>query len=86
MNHSGVTFEGSGPFHLPAAQRATATGHENKGVTMTVYCLLPKREKGVLVYRGMGPEAVSIQMLSWVARELGTQLLRAAKDSERERR
>jgi hypothetical protein len=46
MNDSGVIFEGSGPFHLPAAQRATATAHGNDGVTMTVYCLLPKREKG----------------------------------------
>jgi hypothetical protein len=86
MDDSHVTFEGPGPFHLPAAQRATATGHRNNGVTMTVYSLLPKREKGVLVYRGLGPEAVNIQMLSWVARELAAQLVQAAEDSERERR
>jgi hypothetical protein len=54
-----LLLKDQGPFHLPAAQCATATGHENNGVTMTVYCLLPKREKGVLVYCGMGPEAVS---------------------------
>ena len=32
---SKVRFEGMGPFHLPVAQEASATGQLNKGVTVT---------------------------------------------------
>jgi hypothetical protein len=32
---SKVRFEGMGPFHLPIAQEASATGQLNKGVTVT---------------------------------------------------
>ena len=32
---STVRFEGMGPFHLPVAQDASATGHLNNGVNVS---------------------------------------------------
>jgi len=78
-----VAFAGPRPFDLPVAQRTTVTGHGNNGVRATFYSLLPKRENGVLVNRGVGTEAVNVQMLSKVARKLAEQRLRAADESER---
>ena len=78
-----VAFAGPRPFDLPVAQRTTGTGHGNNGVRATFYSLLPKRENGVLVNRGVGTEAVNVQMLSKVARRLAEQRLRAADESER---
>ena len=48
-----VVFPGTGPFSLPAAQRATATGGSN-GVEATLYCLMP--DKGPL------PQPIKVQM------------------------
>lgn len=78
-----VTFEGPGPFHLPTAQRATATGHQNNGVTITLYCLLSEEQNGVVVARRSEPEAVGVQMISRVARELAVRLLQAADEADR---
>ena len=72
---STISFQGPGPFHLPTAQRATAVGHSKNGVTMTIYCQLPAHERNE-------PEPVNVQMVSSVARELATKLLRAANEAD----
>jgi hypothetical protein len=74
MQDSNVTFRGPGPFHLPTAQRATADGYTNNGVTLIIHCLLPGR--------GPEPEAVNIQMTTDVARETAVRLMQAVKRSE----
>lgn len=79
-NH--VFFDGPGPFHLPPAQRASATGHTNNGVTLTVYCLAAKRVQGMAVNRGSDPEPISVQMVSSVARKLAADLIRAANEAD----
>jgi hypothetical protein len=74
-----VTFEGPGPFHLPVAQRATADGHTNNGVTLTPYCKVPAHNAEQAAIRAKVPEPISVQMASSVARELAAALLRAAE-------
>jgi hypothetical protein len=82
---SRVRFEGPGPFSLPVAQRATATGHPNNGVTMTVYSLVQVEPRQVA---GHDTEVVpiSIQMTSDVARELAMKLLAEAEKGDRKRK
>ena len=77
---SSVIFAGSGPFHLPVAQRATATGHSNNGVTLTVYCLVLEDE-GDGVTQRKEPEPINVQMASHIAEELAHRLLDAVKAS-----
>jgi hypothetical protein len=55
-----IILQGQGPFHLPIAQRATAIGDKNNGVTMMLWAVFPER--------GPQPESVSAQMLSKTAR------------------
>jgi hypothetical protein len=69
---SELTVRGPGPFHLPAAQRATASGNKDNGVTMTFWAVL----------RNSPPESVQVQLTSKLARELAVQLLQAADASE----
>lgn len=82
---SGVHFVGPGPFCLPVAQRAIATGHSNNGVTMTVYSLVQVEPR-----RAGGPQTVvapiSIQMTSDIARGLAAELLVAADKGDRRRK
>ena len=67
-----IKFEGPGPFHLPVAQTTAVEANKGNGVTMILNCMLPDR--------GGHPEAVNVQMLSKVARELAAQLNRAADE------
>ena len=76
---SKVIFEGPGPFHLPVAQEATATGNSNNGVTLKVYCLVLERESGVQQRKEAEP--IGIQMASHVAEALAHRLLDAVKES-----
>ena len=80
-----IIFEGPGPFHLPGAQCATVTAPSENAVTLTIYGFLQKRENGVMVARCTEPEAVSVQMVSWLARELAAKLLQAADQADRKR-
>jgi hypothetical protein len=73
---SKITFEGDGPFHLPSAQQAFATGHHNNGVTLTFKALLGDRQ------RTHGLEAYEVQMTSGEARKLLGRLSEAIKESE----
>jgi hypothetical protein len=68
-----VRFEGMGPFQLPVAQEASATGHRNKGVTITF----------MLDTAGGGKElsAVNVQINSDAALRLCSNLLRAIDES-----
>jgi hypothetical protein len=77
-----IIFEGPSPFHLPPAQRATAVGNPNDGITMTLYCQLPRRVTDAAVDHGTEPEPISVQMTGHIARELASRLLRAAADCE----
>jgi len=77
-----ITFDGPGPFSLPTAQRATASGCGDKAVTITFKMLLSTLEDGVLVRRRPEPEAVSIQMVASVARDLAAALIRATAQRE----
>jgi hypothetical protein len=81
-----IIFDGPGPFSLPTAQRATATGHGNKGVTITFKMLLSMPENGVFVQRRPEPEAVSVQMVTAVAQDLAAALMRATTQSQGGRR
>ena len=83
---SRVIFEGPGPFHLPVAQRASAEGHTNNGITLTLYSLLPAHDASSEAMRSKSPEAVNVQMPSKVARELAVQLIRAADKADAELR
>ncbi len=76
--NSRIIFEGPGPFDLPTAQRATAIGHTNNGVTLTLYCLVPAHSAAAVAVRSTEPEPVKVQMLSRIARDLAAELLRAA--------
>ena len=67
-----VTFTGPGPFHLPTAHYASAEGHENNGVTLILESPI----------RGLGLEAVNVQMTTYQARELAAALLKAVTKSE----
>lgn len=68
-----VVFPGAGPFSIPPAQSATATGGSN-GVEATLYCLM--QDKGPL------PHPIRVQMTYGVAREFGDQLMTAAVAAE----
>jgi hypothetical protein len=68
-----ITFEGPGPFHLPTAQRGTAVGHENNGVTLIIKAQLRQDRR---------LDALNIQMTAQVARELAASLVRTANQSE----
>ena len=67
-----VRFEGSGPFHLPIAQDASATGRLNNGVTVTF-----------MLDTGGGKElsAVNMQIDADAALKLCSSLLRAIDES-----
>ena len=78
-----VTFEGPGPFHLPTAQRATADGHTNNGVTLTLYALVPAHNAEQAAVRLPGVEPISVQMTSDVARDLAVALMAAAAAGDR---
>ena len=73
MDKRKVRFEGIGPFHLPIAQDASATGHLNNGVTVTF----------LLDTGGGGKElsAVNVQINADVALKLCSNLLRAIDES-----
>jgi hypothetical protein len=66
-------MDGPGPFHLPTAQRATANGHGNNGVTLIVKAQL-RHDKRL--------DAINIQMTAQVARELAASLITAANQSD----
>jgi len=68
-----VRFEGRGPFQLPVAQEASATGHLDKGVTVTF----------LLDTGGGGKEmsAVNVQINADTALKLCSNLLRAIDES-----
>jgi hypothetical protein len=68
-----VRFEGMGPFQLPVAQAASATGHRKKGVTITF----------MLDTAGGGKElsAVNVQINADAALRLCSNLLRAIDES-----
>ena len=66
MDNSKVRFEGIGPFHLPIAQDASATGHLNNGVTVTFL---------------LDTSAVNVQINADAALKLCSNLLRAIDES-----
>ena len=70
---STVRFDGIGPFHLPVAEDASATGQLNTGVTVTF----------LLDTEGSGKElsAVNVQINADVALKLCSNLLRAIDES-----
>ena len=68
-----VVFPGVGPFALPAAQKAIATGGSN-GVEATLYCLIDG--KGPL------PQPIRVQMTYGVARNFADELMTAAVNAE----
>ena len=67
-----IVFQGQGPFSLPVAQSATASGGSN-GVEITLYCLLPGRER---------TQAIRAPMRLSVAKHLAESLAAALIDSE----
>ena len=68
-----VRLEGIGPFHLPVAQDASATGQLNNGVTITF----------LLDTEGCGNQvsAVNVQINADAALKLCSNLLRAIDES-----
>ena len=76
---SEVFVEGEPPFRLEA-ELATAFGHADNGVTLTLHCFLPRREGGTAI-RGSKPEPLKVQITSAMAVQLAEQLLRAAAKS-----
>jgi hypothetical protein len=70
---SSVRFEGIGPFHLPVAQDASATGQLDNGVTVTL----------LIDAGGVGKElsAVNPQINADAALKLCSNLLRAIDQS-----
>jgi len=69
-----VVLQGSGPFRLPAMQRATARA-QITCVEVTMYAVLDGRDGK--------PEAISFQMVAGPARELAVRLLEAVREIER---
>ena len=70
---SKVRFEGIGPFHLPVAEDASATGQLNNGVTVT---FLLDAGRG-----GKDLSAVNVQITADTALKLCSNLLRAIDES-----
>ena len=68
-----VRFEGMGPFQLPVAQDASATGHLNKGVTVTFLLDTGSSDKEM--------SAVNVEISADVALRLCSNLLRAIDES-----
>ena len=68
-----VRFEGMGPFQLPVAQDASATGHLDKGVTVTFLLDTGSSDKQM--------SAVNVQINADVALRLCSNLLRAIDES-----
>ena len=68
-----VVFPGGGPYAIPPAQYARATGGSNN-VEMTLYCVIPEK--------GHEPLPIRVQMTYAVARALSDELLAAAIDAE----
>jgi hypothetical protein len=68
-----VRFEGMGPFQLPVAQDASATGHLDKGVTVTFLLDTGISDKQM--------SAVNVQINADVALRLCSNLLRAIDES-----
>ena len=68
-----VRFEGMGPFQLPVAQDASATGHLDKGVTVTFLLDTGSSDKEM--------SAVNVQINADVALRLCSNLLRAIDES-----
>ena len=68
-----VRFEGAGPFQLPVAQDASATGHLDKGVTVTFLLDTGSSDKEM--------SAVNVQINAEVALKLCSNLLRAIDES-----
>ena len=68
-----VRFEGMGPFQLPVAQDASATGHLDKGVTVTFLLDTGSSDKQI--------SAVNVQINAEVALRLCSNLLRAIDES-----
>jgi hypothetical protein len=71
---STVSFQGPGPFHLPAVQSATAVDHPVNGVTITFHALIEGR--------GSQQDSISVQMVGSVARELARDLVRALAEGD----
>lgn len=67
-----VIFEGPAPFHLPAAQRATANA-QGDHVCMTLHVLIDGHD---------GTQPVDIQMTPGVAQGLSVALQRSALEAE----
>ena len=68
-----VRFEGMGPFQLPVARDASATGHLNKGVTVTFLLDTGSSDKEM--------SAVNVEISADVALRLCSNLLRAIDES-----
>ena len=68
-----VRFEGMGPFQLPVAKDASATGHLEKGVTVTFLLDTGSSDKAI--------SAVNVQINAEVALRLCSNLLRAIDES-----
>jgi len=67
-DESPIFFHGPGPDQLPIAQGATATGHTNTGVTMTVYALVSSADAPAAdPQTRVAP--MSVHMTSQLARE-----------------
>ena len=69
-----VVLHGSGPYSLPAMQRATARAQITR-VEVTLYAVVDGREGN--------PEPISFQMVAGPARDLAVRLLEAVREIER---
>jgi hypothetical protein len=69
-----IVLQGSGPFHLPPMQRATARAQVTS-VEVTLFADVEGRDGN--------PEPVSFQMVAGPARELAIRLLEAVREIER---
>jgi hypothetical protein len=68
-----VVLQGSGPYRLPAMQRATARA-QTTCVEITLYAALDGRDGK--------PEPIAFQMVAGPARELAVRLLEAVREIE----
>lgn len=69
-----VVLHGSGPYYLPAMQRATARAQTTR-VEVTLYAVVEGREGN--------PEPITFQMVAGPARDLAVRLLEAVREIER---
>ena len=56
MDDSEIVFTGPGPFYLPVAQKGSAHGDQNNGVTLTIHALVQRAGDGESQRTSGGPD------------------------------